>query len=83
MSMVDSSVGGKTGVNHPSGKHERFIAACSIDTDTLPLCLTASSYQDLQKLEGGLIRDSFFNGKRRISRHARMKVRLFMPSRNR
>ena len=65
MSMVDSSVGGKTGVNHPSGKNmigAFYQPRCVlIDTDTL------ASLPDREFLSGlaevvkyGLIRDRAF-----------------------
>ena len=65
MSMVDSSVGGKTGVNHPSGKNmigAFYQPRCVlIDTDTL------ASLPDREFLSGlaevvkyGLIRSRIF-----------------------
>ena len=53
LAMVDSSVGGKTGVNHPQGKNLigsfHQPAGVLIDTDTLSTLLTVSTVPALQR----------------------------------
>lgn len=65
MAMVDSSVGGKTGVNHPLGKnmigafYQPRCVLCDIESlDTLPDRELASGLSEVVKY--GLIRDAVF-----------------------
>ena len=65
MSQVDSSVGGKTGVNHPLGKNmigafyqPRCVLIDTTTLDTLPPRELASGVSEIVKY--GLIRDAEF-----------------------
>lgn len=65
MAMVDSSVGGKTGVNHPLGKNmigafyqPRCVLVDTTTLDTLPARELASGVAEVVKY--GLIRDAPF-----------------------
>ena len=67
MAMVDSSVGGKTGVNHPLGKNmigafyqPRAVVADTDTLATLPSRELASGFAEVAKY--GLIRDAPFFG---------------------